>query len=168
VTPAHPDPVVTVRWAQPADSAAMVALIRALAAFERAEDQVEIDDHQLAGALFGPAPRLFAHVAEDRGEVVGLAIWFVNFSTWTGRHGIYLEDLFVHPSARRRGAGRALLATLAQVAVARGYTRVEWAVLDWNEPAIDFYRRLGAVALDDWTIFRLAGARLGALAAGEP
>ena len=161
-------PAVTVRRAQPADSAAMVGLIRALAAYERAEDQVVIDDRQLAGALFGPAPRLFAHVAECQGEVVGMAIWFVNFSTWTGRHGIYLEDLFVHPSFRQRGAGRALLSALAQVAVAQGYTRVEWAVLDWNEPAIGFYRRLGAVALDDWTIFRLAGAPLGTLAAGEP
>jgi GNAT superfamily N-acetyltransferase len=144
----------------------MIALIRALAAYEQAEDLVEIDDGQLAGALFSQTPQLFAHVAEDDGEVVGMAIWFVNFSTWTGRHGIYLEDLFVHPAARKRGAGRALLTTLAQVAAARGYSRVEWAVLDWNEPAIDFYRRLGALPVDEWTIFRLSGSRLRDLAAG--
>jgi GNAT superfamily N-acetyltransferase len=157
---------VVVRPARRADVPAMVELVRALADYERAADQVEVDDGQLAEVLFGDTPMVFAHVAEHGAAVVGMAIWFVNFSTWTGRHGIYLEDLFVHPAARRRGAGRALLTTLAQVAAARGYSRVEWAVLDWNEPAIDFYRRLGALPLDDWTIFRLSGSRLRDLAAG--
>jgi GNAT superfamily N-acetyltransferase len=118
----------------------------------------------LADALFAPAPRVFAHVAECDGAVVGMAIWFVNYSTWTGQHGIYLEDLFVLPSARGCGAGRALLTELARVAIGQGSTRVEWAVLDWNEPAAGFYRHLGARPQDDWTVFRLSGTQLSDLA----
>ncbi|MDP9073621.1 MAG: GNAT family N-acetyltransferase [Actinomycetota bacterium] len=143
----------------------MVGLVRELAEYERAPDQVELEADQLAEALFGDGPQVFAHVAEHGGQVVGMAVWFVSFSTWTGHHGIYLEDLFVRPAARGLGAGRALVAELARVALARGYTRVEWSVLDWNEPAIGFYRHLGAGAKDDWTVFRLAGTDLTNLAA---
>jgi GNAT superfamily N-acetyltransferase len=157
---------LVVRPARPGDVAEMVAMVRGLAEYERAADQVQIDESQLADALFGPAPRVFAHVAEHDGVLAGMAIWFVNYSTWTGCHGIYLEDLFVRPAARRLGAGKALMTELARVAVARGYTRVEWAVLDWNEPAIAFYRRLGAAAQDEWTVFRLAGPPLHRLVEG--
>ncbi len=145
----------------------MVELVRALADYEREPDQVQLREEQLAESLFGESPRVFAHVAEHDGAVVGLAVWFVNYSTWTGKHGIYLEDLFVRPSARGLGAGRGLLVELARVAVDRGYTRVEWAVLDWNDPAIGFYRHLGARAQDDWTVFRLAGPGLCRLAEGR-
>jgi GNAT superfamily N-acetyltransferase len=159
---------VSIRPAQPADAAAMVELVRSLADYERAADQVRLQTGQLEEVLFGDAPRVFAHVAEHQGEVVGLAVWFVNYSTWTGRHGIYLEDLFVLPSARGLGAGRALLAELARVAVTGGYSRLEWSVLDWNEPAIGFYQHLGAQPQDEWTVYRLSGAALASLAVGEP
>lgn len=144
----------------------MVEMVRALAAYERAADQVRLLDSQLHDALFGEAPSVFALVAEHNGALLGIAIWFLNYSTWTGHHGIYLEDLFVAPAARGLGAGKALLTALARVAVERGYTRVEWAVLDWNEPAIGFYRHLGATGQEDWTIFRLSGAALETLAEG--
>jgi GNAT superfamily N-acetyltransferase len=167
VTPTEGDSAaVTVRAARPGDVALMVDLVRALAAYERAPDQVQLDDGQLMESLFGADPRVFAHVAEHGGTVVGLAIWFVNYSTWTGHHGIYLEDLFVRPSDRGLGAGRALLSELARVAVERGYTRLEWAVLDWNEPAIGFYRHLGARPQDEWTVFRLTGPDLARVAQG--
>jgi GNAT superfamily N-acetyltransferase len=158
-------PDVVVRPARAGDVAELVAMIRALAEYERAADEVEVTVTQLSGALFGPAPVIFAHVADQAGAVVGMAIWFVSFSTWTGHHGIYLEDLFVRPIARDLGAGRALLAALAAIAVERGYTRVEWSVLDWNDPAIGFYRHLGAQPQEDWTVFRLAGPELHRLAA---
>ncbi|MDQ1391976.1 MAG: hypothetical protein QOF30_953 [Acidimicrobiaceae bacterium] len=151
---------LVVRAAQPGDVSVMVELVRALATYERAPDQVSLDDGQLRESLFCDDPQVFAHVAEHRGVVVGFAVWFVNYSTWTGRHGIYLEDLFVRPSDRGLGAGRALLSQLARVAVARGYTRLEWAVLDWNEPAIGFYRHLGARPQDEWTVYRLSGPDL--------
>lgn len=156
---------VTVRPAQPRDAAALEGLVRALADYERSAHEVRLHKGQLRDALFGPAPQVFAHVAEHRGQVVGAALWFVSYSTWTGHHGIYLEDLFVMPSARRLGAGRALLTELARLAVARRYSRVEWAVLDWNEPAIGFYRHLGAQPLDGWTVYRLAGEDLRRLGA---
>jgi GNAT superfamily N-acetyltransferase len=159
--------VITVRPARPGDVPAMVELVRVLAEYERSLDEVEVQPPQLAAALFGEAPQVFAHVAEMEDTIIGMAVWFVNYSTWTGRHGIYLEDLVVVPSARGGGAGRALLTGLAQVAVARGYTRVEWAVIDWNEPAIGFYRHLGALPQDDWTVYRLAGSRLTELAGDE-
>jgi GNAT superfamily N-acetyltransferase len=111
---------------------------------------------------------LFGHVAELDGDVVGVALWFLNFSTWDGVHGIYLEDLFVRPAHRGAGLGRALLFTLAQECVARGYSRLQWSVLDWNAPAIGFYRSLGAVPLDDWTVFRLDGAALTAVGQEPP
>jgi GNAT superfamily N-acetyltransferase len=170
--PDHPtnanSSTVAVRPARPADVPVLVHLIRALAEYKRAPKQAMVKDEDLHQALFCGAPQLFAHVAEHDGAIVGMAIWFVNFSTWTGRHGIYLEDLFVVPSARGTGAGRALLAELARVACDRGYTRLEWAVLDWNETAIGFYRHLGARPNDGWTVFRLAGPSLVQLAEQQP
>lgn len=156
-----------VRPAEPRDTAQILGLIRELAAFERAPDAVEADEERIAGALFGPAPTAFAHVAEEAGEVVGIAVWFRSFSTWLGRAGIYLEDLYVRPAARGRGHGRALLTALGRLAVEHDYGRVEWSVLDWNTSAHAFYRSLGAAPMDEWTVWRLAGQPLRALA-GEP
>ena len=154
-----------VRPAARADGPVICRLIRELAAYENALDQVEITEAGLDAALFGPEPSVFAHVAEYRGVVAGVALWFVNFSTWTGRHGIYLEDLFVSPAVRGAGLGRALLAELAGLCVDRGYGRLEWAVLDWNAPALGFYAALGAESVRGWQINRLAGDDLSALAA---
>jgi GNAT superfamily N-acetyltransferase len=154
-----------IRPARPEDAAAIVALVGELAEYERARDEVRIDEAATRTALFGPQPAVHAHVVELDGEIAGFAVWFLTFSTWEGRHGIYLEDLFVRPARRGEGWGRALLATLAGIAVERGYARLEWAVLDWNEPALGFYAALGAVARDDWRLHRLSGlalARLGA------
>jgi len=157
-----------IRSATPDDTAALVELIHELAEYEREPHQVEIDPSMLADAMFGEHPAVFAHVAEVDGEVVGMALFFRSFSTWTGRHGIYLEDLFVRPAHRGRGLGRALVASLADLAVERGYPRLEWAVLDWNEPAIGFYRSLGAAPMDEWTVFRLSGVDLAAVARRPP
>jgi GNAT superfamily N-acetyltransferase len=131
-----------------------------LATYERSADQVKATPEQLRTALFGPQPAAYSLVAEAGGEVVGFALYFRNFSTWEGVHGLYLEDLYVMPEHRGIGLGRALLNALAALAVKRGYARLEWAVLDWNQPSIDFYRSLGAVAMDDWTVFRLTGEPL--------
>jgi GNAT superfamily N-acetyltransferase len=154
-----------IRPARPEDVPAIVGLIGDLAEYERARHDVEIDADLLHGALFGPAPAVFAHVADVDGDVVGCALWFLSFSTWVGRHGIYLEDLYVRPEHRGGGHGRALLAVLAAIAVERGYGRLEWAVLDWNAPALGFYRSLGAAALDEWTVHRLSGEALRRVAA---
>jgi GNAT superfamily N-acetyltransferase len=154
-----------IRRATEADVEAIVGLVHDLATYERASDRVRLDAGHLRDALFGERPAVFAHVAEEDGEVVGMAVWFLNFSTWTGRHGIYLEDLFVKPELRGKGHGRDLLVTLARLAFEAGYGRVEWSVLDWNEPAIGFYRSLGAEPQDEWTTFRLAGDALAGLAA---
>jgi len=153
-----------IRPARPDDTGALVGLVRDLASYERAADQVALDDEALSAALFGGHPKVFAHVAERNGEIVGMAIWFLTYSTWTGRHGVHIEDLFVRPDARGLGLGRALICELSRLAVDAGYTRVEWSVLDWNEPAIGFYRRLGAEALEEWTGYRLSGAALSRLA----
>jgi GNAT superfamily N-acetyltransferase len=157
---------VGIREAAPADVPAMVKLVYELADYERSVDECHLTDEQLHAALFAPAPALFGHVAELDGEVVGFALWFLNFSTWRGVHGIYLEDLYVRPEHRGHGFGRLLLTRLAQVCVERGYGRLEWSVLDWNEPALRFYRSLGAVAMDEWTVNRLDGPAL--LALGTP
>jgi GNAT superfamily N-acetyltransferase len=146
------------------DVAAVVGLVHDLARYERADEHCWLTVPQLQAALFGERPALFGHVALVDDEVVGCALWFLNFSTWLGVHGIWLEDLYVKPDCRGRGLGRALLLTLAAECNRRGYGRLEWAVLDWNEPSIAFYRSLGAEAMEDWTIFRLSGdalARLG-------
>lgn len=123
-----------------------------------------MSDDQLQEALFGAQVSLYGHVAEVDGDVIGFALWFRNFSTWRGRHGIYLEDLFVVPDHRGSGIGKALLAALAQECLTQGYPRLEWWVLNWNEPSIAFYRSLGAVAMDDWTVFRLTDQALSDLA----
>jgi GNAT superfamily N-acetyltransferase len=158
-----------IRPARPGDVPAIHRLVRELAEYERSLDQVACTEEDLRRSLFAVEPAVFALVAEHEGEVAGFALWFLNYSTWTGRHGIYLEDLYVTPQVRRHGYGRALLAELARICVERGYGRLEWAVLDWNEPAIAFYRALGSVAMDEWTVHRLAGPALAAVAAtGQP
>ena len=155
---------VTIRPARPGDEGDILRLIRELADYEREPDAVEATTEGLRTHLFGPEPRVFAHVAEaDGGGVVGIAVWFLSFSTWTGRHGIYLEDLFVDPAARGDGVATALFRVLAAEAAARGCARMDWAVLDWNEPAKGFYRRLGARHNDTWEPWRLDGQALAAL-----
>jgi GNAT superfamily N-acetyltransferase len=158
---------VTVRPVRPDDVPAVLGLVRELAAYEKAEHEALMTAEQLHGALFGDSPALFGHVALADGSdaVVGLALWFLNFSTWRGTHGIYLEDLYVSPAARGTGLGRELLRTLAQECVDRGFSRLEWAVLDWNAPSIDFYKAAGALPMDEWTTFRLTGDALTGFAA---
>jgi GNAT superfamily N-acetyltransferase len=155
-----------IRSARPEDVPTILQLIKELADYERAPGAVETTEGLLQEALFCPDPRVHALLAEDDGEVVGFALWFLNFSTWLGRHGIYLEDLYVKPSNRGQGHGRALLAELARICVERGFGRLEWWVLDWNEPAIEFYRSIGAIAMDEWTVQRVSGDALRALARG--
>jgi GNAT superfamily N-acetyltransferase len=153
-----------VRRIAPEDLRAVVRLVHDLAEYERAPESCTLGEDQLRTALFGPHPALFGHVATVGDEVVGCAIWFLNFSTWRGVHGIYLEDLYVEPEHRGRGLGRALLEALAEECVRSGYGRLEWAVLDWNEPSIAFYRALGARPQDEWTTFRLEDDALARLA----
>jgi GNAT superfamily N-acetyltransferase len=154
------------RAARPGDEPGILAMIHALAVYEREPDAVENTEGMLTATLFGDAPRAFAHVVEHDGEIVGIAIWFVTYSTWTGTHGIWLEDLVVDEARRGRGYGRALMSALAAECVERGYRRFEWTVLDWNEPSIGFYRSIGAEPLTEWTTQRLTGDRLADLAAG--
>ncbi|WP_243074051.1 GNAT family N-acetyltransferase [Microbacterium sp. SS28] len=154
------------RAARPGDEPGILACIQGLADYEREPDAVENTVEALAHTLFGPEPRAFTHVVEREGEIVGIAIWFVTYSTWTGRHGIWLEDLFVYDGERGRGYGKALIASLAAVCVERGYSRLEWTVLDWNAPSIAFYRSIGAIPMDDWTTQRLVGDDLETLARG--
>ena len=153
-----------VRAAMREDIDVVIGFIRALADYERLADEVHLDRDVLDAHLFGAKPMAEVLIAELDGAAVGFALFFHNFSTFEGRPGIYLEDLFVDPSARGSGAGRALLQALARLAVERGCARLEWSVLDWNEPAIRFYESLGAKAMDGWTINRLDGAALVALA----
>jgi GNAT superfamily N-acetyltransferase len=156
---------MTVRPIRPDDVPAVVGLVGELAEYERAAHEVRLTEEQLTTALFGDTPRLFGHVAEVDHAVVGMALWFLNFSTWRGTHGIYLEDLYVQPRHRGAGLGRELLRTLAEVCVERGYSRLEWSVLDWNTPSIEFYRAAGAVPMDEWTVFRLTDDALAGFAA---
>lgn len=158
----QPDPVI--RPAGPGDVPELVELVRDLAAYEQAADEVQLDAGGLTLALFGPVPRAHAHVAELEGAVVGTALWYRTFSTWTGRHGIWLEDLCVQPEHRRRGLGRALLGALAATARVEGAARLEWAVLDWNEPARRFYEAVGATTLEAWRLNRVSGPSLERLA----
>jgi GNAT superfamily N-acetyltransferase len=154
-----------VREARESDLHRIQQLIIDLAKYERAAHEVRTTIELLRAALFGPQPAAYALVAESDNQVVGFALYFRNFSTWEGVHGIYLEDLYVMPEHRGSGLGRALLMALASLAVERGYARLEWAVLDWNQPAIDFYSSLGAVAMDEWTVYRLSGDALAAAGA---
>ena len=144
-----------IRRATVADVGTILNLIRELATYERAPDQVTATAEQLVDVLFGKKRAAEVLLAFEREEPVGFAVYFYNFSTWLGRPGLYLEDLFVRPEQRGKGFGRALLVELAKIARDRGCGRMEWAVLDWNEPAIDFYRKLGAKPMDEWTVFRL-------------
>jgi len=150
-----------------ADLPTIVRLIRALAEYEKLTHAVTLDEARLKQHLFGPRPYAEVLLAEDAGVAVGYALFFHNFSTFAGKPTLFLEDLFVEPAHRGKGHGKALLVALARLAVERECARLEWAVLDWNEPAMGFYRSLGAVAMDDWTIFRLTGDALTALARTE-
>ena len=156
-----------IRPVEPYDVDEIVAMVHELAEFEKAPDECHLTGDQLRTALFREAPALFGHVALLDGVHVGTALWFLSFSTWTGVHSVYLEDLFVRPAARGTGAGKALVATLAAVCMDHGYERLEWAVLDWN-PALGFYRALGAQIKHDWLPHRLAGDELRSLAAVAP
>ena len=162
-----PPQLFRIEPAQPADVPLLVALVRELADYERLLDQVRIAPDDLHRDLFGPHVFAEAVIARLGDEPVGFALWFYNYSTFAGRPGLYLEDLFVRPAFRGHGYGEALLRHLARVAVEHGCARFEWSVLDWNEPAITFYRKLGAVPLDDWTVQRVSGDALLALAGSE-
>lgn len=160
-----------IRPARPDDVPEILAMVRELAEYERAPHEVQATGQHLREALFGATPAVYCHVAEHRPggpdtavQLAGFALWFLNFSTWLGRHGIYLEDLYVRPPFRGHGYGRALLATLAGVCAERGYGRLEWWVLGWNRPARDFYESLGAVAMDEWIPYRAHGRALDDLA----
>lgn len=153
-----------IRRAAPRDAAAITEMIHALAEFEHAADQCTVTETQISAALFGDRPTVHGHVAEVDGEVAAMALWFVNFSTWDGVAGIYLEDLFVRPGFRRRGLGRALLAALAGECLQRGYTRLSWAVLNWNADAITLYDGIGGQPQKEWTTYRLSGPPLAGLA----
>jgi GNAT superfamily N-acetyltransferase len=156
--------VGVIRFATPDDIPVILRFIRELAEYERSSHEVEATEEDLRRDLFGERPAVFAHLAvDDGGEPVGLALWFLSYSTWRGRHGIYLEDLYVTPAARGGGHGTALLTELARIATERGYSRYEWAVLDWNEPSIGFYKSLGALPQTGWTVYRMTGETLHAL-----
>jgi diamine N-acetyltransferase len=158
---------VTVRAARPNDVKTVFEMISALADYERLLHEVEATPEQVAEALFGDAPRVFCDLAEIDGKIVGFALWFYTFSTFRGKHGLYVEDLFVTPAYRGHGVGRALLGHLAARCVAEDLGRLEWSVLDWNEPAIAFYRSMGARLMDGWTMCRLDGMALERLAETE-
>ena len=163
-----PDPLFAISAAVPADLRAILGLIRGLADFERLRHLCVVTERDLAVALFGPRPFAEVLLARSGSEIAGFALFFHNFSTFLGRPGLWLEDLFVVPEHRRRGCGQALLRALARLAVERGCGRFEWAVLDWNTAAIDFYSSLGATLLPDWRIVRATGAALAAIAAAPP
>ncbi|OBI29772.1 GNAT family N-acetyltransferase [Mycobacterium sp. E2238] len=155
---------MTIRRATPEDAAAITAMIHELAEFEHAAEHCTVTEKQIAAALFGAAPTVYGHVAEVEGEIAAMALWFLNFSTWDGVAGIYLEDLFVRPGFRRRGLARALLATLAAECVDNGYSRLSWAVLNWNADALTLYDGVGGEPQREWTTYRLSGSRLAELA----
>ena len=167
MTPLSLDAFATLRAAQPGDEAGILACIQALAVYEREPDAVENTAEALTASLFGADPKAFAHVVERDGTIVGIALWFLTYSTWTGRHGIWLEDLYVDEAQRGRGYGKALISSLAALCIERGYSRLEWTVLDWNAPAISFYRVIKAEPMDEWTTQRLTGDALAALAAAS-
>src|SRR5882757_9005514 len=157
---------LTIRRARPDEAGLVLSLVRELADYEKLLQEVEATEPDIADALSGGNPRLFCDIAEWEGDVAGFAVWFVNFSTFAGRPGLYLEDLFVRPALRGNGIGKALLAHLAKTCVANGWSRLQWAVLDWNTPSIEFYKSLGADMMDEWTICRVSGTALSMLAEG--
>jgi GNAT superfamily N-acetyltransferase len=156
-----------IRRARPDEAGLVLSLVRELAEYEKLLHEVEAAEADIADALFGTNPRLFCDIAEWNGEAAGFAVWFINFSTFSGRAGIYLEDLFVRPAQRGKGIGKALLSHLAKECVANGWSRLQWSVLDWNTPSIEFYKSLGAVMLDEWTVCKVGGPALTALAEGK-
>jgi GNAT superfamily N-acetyltransferase len=158
---------LSIRRARPADTAQVYSLICELAEYEKLSHEVEASEKMIADALFCESPVLFCEMAEWNGDVAGFAVWFKNFSTFSGRTGIYLEDLFVRPAMRGKGIGKALLAHLAKECVANGWSRLQWSVLDWNTPSIEFYKSLGAVLVDEWKLCRLGGVALEALAGSK-
>ena len=149
-----------IRAAKREEVGVILTLIKELAEYEKAPDAVEAKESDLLETIFAENPKVFCEVVEVEDEIVGMAIWFLNYSTWQGKHGIYLEDLYIKPEFRGRGYGKALLQHLAAVCDERGYGRFQWWVLDWNSPAIEFYRSLGAVAMDEWTVYRVSGQAL--------
>jgi diamine N-acetyltransferase len=159
---------LAIRAARPADGALIFALVRELADYEKLSADVEATQDAISAALFAPQPRLFCDIAEWNGEPAGFATWFLNYSTFRGSHGIYIEDLFVRPAYRARGIGKGLMASLARRCIDQGYGRCEWAVLGWNAPSIAFYTSIGAQLRDDWRLCRLSGAALASFAQAAP
>lgn len=157
---------MSIRPATIADTDEILALIYELALYEKAPEEAKATREQIIDSFFCENPKVFCEIVEVDGEIAGLAIWFLNYSTWQGKHGIYLEDLFIRPQFRGKGFGKALLKHLAAICEARGYGRFQWWVLDWNEPSIEFYKALGAVAMDEWTVYRVSEDALTKLARG--
>jgi GNAT superfamily N-acetyltransferase len=155
---------LSIRAARSDDAALVLGFVRELAAYEKLSHEVGATEAMISEALFGTQPRVYCDIAEWNGEPVGFSLWFLNFSSFRGRHGIYLEDLFVRPAHRRHGVGKALMVTLAKRCVEKGWARFEWSVLDWNAPSIAFYKLIGATMMDEWTICRVSGEALQKLA----
>ena len=153
-----------IRSAKREDASAILQLIKDLAEYEKAPDQVEASEREILATIFAAEPKVFCDLVEVDGDIAGMAIWFLNYSTWQGKHGIYLEDLYVRPEYRGRGYGKALLQHLAALCVERDYGRFQWWVLDWNSPAIEFYRSIGAEAMSEWTVYRVSGSAMTELA----
>jgi len=159
---------LSIRPAAPADATLIFALVCELADYENLQSEVAATPEAIAAALFKPEPRLYCELAEWDGEPAGFSVWFLNYSTFRGRHGLYVEDLFVRPQLRGRGIGKALMARLARKCVEQKLARFEWAVLDWNKPAVDFYKSIGAQVMDEWRICRLSGRALTRFASTAP
>jgi GNAT superfamily N-acetyltransferase len=155
---------VTIRRVRPGEAGLVLSFIRDLAGYEKLAHEMEATEADIDAALFGNEPRVFCDIAEWNGEPGGFALWFLNFSTFSGRAGIYLEDIFVAPDLRGNGLGKALLVHLAKTCVDNGWSRLQWSVLDWNAPSIEFYKSLGAVLMDEWTVCRVSDGALSRLA----
>jgi GNAT superfamily N-acetyltransferase len=155
---------MAVRPAQIGDISSILKLIRGLAEYEKALDEVVATQEDLMASFFCENPQVFAQVATEDDAVVGIAVWHLNYSTWLGRHGMYLEDLYVNPETRGHGHGMALLKALAKICVERGYERLQWWVLNWNQPSIEFYKSIGAMPMNEWSGYRLTGENLQQLA----
>ena len=149
-----------IRPAKRVEVGEVLQLIQDLATYEKAPEQVEASKDDLLNTIFAKEPRVFCDLVEVDGQIAGMAIWFLNYSTWQAKHGIYLEDLYIKPEFRAKGYGKALLKHLAQICDKEGYGRLQWWVLDWNSPAIEFYRSFGAEAMDEWTVYRTSGQAL--------
>jgi GNAT superfamily N-acetyltransferase len=156
---------LSIRPARPGEAGLVLQFIRELAEYEKLTDECVATEAMIDAALFGVSPRVFCEIAEWNGAAVGFAFWFLNFSTFSGKNGLYLEDLFVRPEHRGKGIGKALMVHLAKKCAENGWSHFQWAVLDWNRPSIDFYKSLGAKMLDEWTGVRVSGAALARLAA---